>query len=119
MKHLRKHRKFGRPADFRKTFLWNLISSLILKEHIKTTEARAKEIKPIVEKAITRAKIDSLANRRLLLKKMNLKSVNKLFKDLSPRFKERSGGYSRIIKLGIRKNDGAKMVIIEFLEYGK
>ena len=114
MKHLRKHRKFGRTADYRKAFLWNLISSLILKERMKTTEARAKEIRAMVEKAITRAKVDSLANRRLLLKKLNLKPVNKLFKDISPRFKERGGGYCRIIKLERRKNDGAKMAIIEF-----
>ena len=116
MKHLRKHRIFGRPADFRKAFLWNLINDLILKERIRTTEARAKEIRPMVEKAITRAKVDNLANRRLLLKKLNLKSTNKLFKDLSPRFKERSGGYCRIMKLETRKNDGAKMVIIELLK---
>lgn len=116
MKHLRKNRKFGRPADFRRAFLWNLISDLILKERISTTEARAKEIRPIIEKAITRAKIDNLANRRLLLKKLNLKSINKLFKDLSPRFKERNGGYSRIMKLNTRKNDSAKMVIIELLK---
>lgn len=116
MKHLRKHRKFGRPADFRKAFLWNLISDLILKERIRTTEARAKEIKPMIEKAITRAKVDNLANRRLLLKRLHLKSVNKLFKDLSPRFRERSGGYCRIMKIGARKNDGAKMVIIELLK---
>lgn len=116
MKHLKKHRKFGRPADYRRAFVWNLISSLILKERIKTTEARAKEIRPLIEKAITRAKVDNLANRRLLLKKLNLKSVNKLFKDLSPRFKERGGGYCRIMKLGIRKNDGAKMTIIEFIK---
>lgn len=116
MKHLRKHRKFGRPADFRKTFLWNLISSLISKERIRTTEARAKEIRPMIEKAITRAKVDNLANRRLLLKKLDSKSVNKLFKNLSPRFKERSGGYCRIMKLETRKNDGAKMVIIELVK---
>lgn len=116
MKHLRKNRKFGRPADFRKIFLWNLISDLILKERISTTEARAKEIRPIIEKAITRAKVDNLANRRLLLKKLNLKSINKLFKNLSPRFKERNGGYSRIMKLNTRKNDSAKMVIIELLK---
>lgn len=116
MKHLRKNRKFGRPADFRRAFLWNLISDLILKERIRTTEARAKEIRPIIEKAITRAKVDNLANRRLLIKKLNLRSINKLFKNLSPRFKERSGGYSRIMKLNTRKNDSAKMVIIELLK---
>jgi len=119
MKHLRKNRKFGRPADFRRAFLWNLISDLILKERIRTTEARAKEIRPMIEKAITKAKVDNLANRRLLLKKLNLKPINKLFKDLSPRFGERSGGYCRIMKLETRKNDGAKMVIIELLKNGK
>lgn len=116
MKHLRKHRKFGKTADYRKTFLWNLVNSLILKERIRTTEARAKEIRSLIEKAITRAKIDNLANRRLLLKKLNLKSINKLFKDLSPRFKDRSGGYCRIMKLETRKNDSAKMVIIELVK---
>lgn len=116
MKHLRKNRKFGRPADYRKAFIWNLISSLILKERIKTTEARAKEIRPIIEKVITKSKIDNLANRRLLLKRLNLKSVNKLFKDLSSRFSKRDGGYCRIIKLEVRKNDGAKMAIIEFIK---
>ena len=116
MKHLRKNRKFGRPADSRKVFLWNLISNLILKERIRTTEARAKEIRPMIEKAITKAKIDNLANRRLLLKKLNLKPMNKLFKDLSLRFIDRSGGYCRIMKLETRKNDGAKMVIIEFVK---
>ncbi len=116
MKHLRKHRKFGKTADYRKTFLWNLVNSLILKERIRTTEARAKEIRSLIEKAITRAKVDNLANRRLLLKKLNLKSINKLFKDLSPRFKDRSGGYCRIMKLETRKNDSAKMVIIELVK---
>lgn len=115
MKHLRKNRKFGRPADFRKSFLWNLVNALVMKERIKTTEARAKEIRPMVEKVITRAKIDNLANRRLLLKKLNPKSVSKLFKDISPRLRTRNGGYARIMKIGHRKNDGAKMAIIELL----
>lgn len=116
MRHLIKHRKFGRQADFRKSFLWNLVNDLVLKERIKTTEARAKEIRPIIEKVITRAKIDNLPNRRLLLKSLSLKSVNKLFKDLSPRFAERKGGYSRILKSEVRKNDGAKMAIIEIIK---
>ena len=116
MKHLIKNRKFGRPADFRKAFLWNLASSIILKERIRTTEARAKEIKPLVEKTVTLAKNDTLANRRILLKNLAVKPINKLFKELSPRFKEREGGYLRILKLGVRKNDGAKMVIIEFIK---
>ena len=116
MRHLRKNRKFGRPADFRKAFLWNLITSLILKERIKTTEARAKEIRPIAEKTISTARNETLANRRLLLKNLNVKTVNKLFKELSPRFKQRKGGYLRILKLGTRKNDGAKMAMIEIIK---
>ncbi len=116
MKHLKKNRKFGRPADFRKAFLWNLASSIILKERIKTTEARAKEIKPLVEKTVSLAKNDTLANRRILLKNLAAKPINKLFKELAPRFKERTGGYLRILKLGARKNDGAKIVIIEFIK---
>lgn len=116
MRHLRTHRKFGRKADFRKSFLWNLINDLILKERIRTTESRAKEIRPIAEKAITRAKIDNLSNRRLLLKRLRPKSVNKLFKDLSPHFINRNGGYCRILKSEFRKNDGAKMAIIEIIK---
>lgn len=116
MKHLKKNRKFGRSADFRKAFLQNLVNSLILHERIKTTESRAKEIRPIIEKTITRAKTDNLANRRLLLKKLTLKSVNKLFKDTAPRFLNRNGGYIRILKLGNRKNDSAKMAIIEIIK---
>ncbi|MBI4919968.1 50S ribosomal protein L17 [Candidatus Azambacteria bacterium] len=116
MKHLKKNRKFGRLADYRKAFVFNLGNSLILKERIKTTEARAKEIRSIVEKAVTAAKKDTLSNRRLLLKKMNAKAVSKLFKELGPRFKERKGGYLRIFKMGARKNDGAKMAIIEFIK---
>lgn len=116
MKHLRKHKKFGRHEDFRKAFLWNLIGSLILKERIKTTESRAKEIKSLVERVITRAKNDNLANRRLLVKKLNPKLVDKLFKEISPIFSNRSGGYTRILKSGNRKSDGAKMVIIEIIK---
>jgi len=116
MKHLKKNRKFGRPADYRRAFLWNLVGSLILKERIKTTEARAKEIRPLIEKAVSKAKKNTLANRRILLKNLTIKPVNKLFKELAPSFKERKGGYLRILKLGVRKNDGAKMAIIEFVK---
>ena len=116
MRHLIKTRKFGRTADFRKAFLWNLGSSLILKEQIRTTIARAKEIRPLVEKAVNKARSDTLANRRLLLKNLAAKSVTKLFKELAPRFKERKGGCLRILKLGARKNDSAEMAIIEFVK---
>ena len=116
MKHLKKNRKFGRTADYRKAFLSNLANSLILKERIKTTEARAKEIRPIIEKMISVAKKETVANRRLLLRKLAIKPVSKLFKELAPRFKERHGGYLRILKIANRKNDGAKMAFIEFVK---
>jgi len=116
MKHLKKNRKFGRTADYRKAFLSNLVNSLILKERIKTTEARAKEIKPFIEKMVNSAKKETLAGRRLLLKTLAIKSVNKLLKDLAPRFKERHGGYLRILKIANRKNDGARMALIEFVK---
>jgi len=115
MRHLRKNRKFGRTADYRKRFLWNLAVNLIIKERIRTTEARAKEIRPLIEKVVSTAKNETLANRRLLLKNLTVKTVNKLFKELAPRFKERKGGYLRILKFGTRKNDGARMAIIEFI----
>ena len=116
MRHLRKNRKFGRTADYRKRFLWNLVVNLIIKERIRTTEARAKEIRPLIEKAVSTAKNETLANRRFLLKNLTVKTVNKLFKELAPRFKERKGGYLRILKLGARKNDSARMAIIEFIK---
>ena len=116
MRHLIKTRKFGRTADFRKAFLWNLAGSLILKEQIRTTGARAKEIRSLVEKALNKAKNNTLANRRILLKNLAAKPVIKLFKDLAPRFKERKGGCLRILRIGARKNDGAEMVIIEFVK---
>lgn len=109
-------RKFGRKRDQRKAFIGSLISALMLKEKIKTTEPRAKEISGIAEKFITRAKKDNLANRRLLAGFFSDHIVKKLFTEIGPRYKERHGGYTRIIKLGPRKTDGSKMAIIELIK---
>jgi len=98
------------------------ISALLSKEKIKTTEAKAKEVRPLVEKFITRAKKPTvytrgdLSSRRLLAKFFSPEIVTKLFKEIGPRYKERKGGYTRIIKLGPRKSDGAKMAIIELVK---
>lgn len=116
MKHLRKNKKFGRLTDYRKTFLWNLVNNLILKERIRTTKTRAKEISKIVERAISRAKKDTVSNRRLLSKKLEPKTVVKLFKDIAPKFASRNGGYTRVFKINTRKNDAAEMVLIEFVK---
>ena len=116
MRKRKKGRKFGREKSQRKTLLRNLANSLFLKEKIKTTESKAKELSPLAEKYITKAKKINLANRRLLLKELSPKVVKKLEKEIGPRYKERKGGYTRIIKMGPRKSDGAKIAIIELVK---
>ncbi len=115
MRNLKKGRKFHRERDQRKALLRTLAVSLIMKEKIKTTEAKAKELSPFVQKKITRAKKGDLASRRYLLSLFPEKVVKKLVDDLGVRYKERPGGYTRIIKLGQRKSDGAEMAIIELV----
>lgn len=117
MKHLRKGKILGRKTGPRKALLKNLAESLILYEKIKTTEAKAKALKPVVEKMITRAKQNNLHNRRELIKKLPTEnSVNKLLEVIGPRYAKRAGGYTRIIKLAQRPGDGAAMVQIELVK---
>jgi len=115
MRHRKRGRKFTRSKDQRRALFCSLASSLILAEKITTTEAKAKELKSFVEKIITRAKKDTLANRRLLAKDFSKKIIKKLFTELGPRYKNRKGGYTRIIKINPRKSDGAKMTVIELV----
>lgn len=116
MRHRKRGRKFAKSRDQQKALLRNLSSSLILKEKIVTTEAKAKELKSFVEKLITRAKKDTLANRRLIAKDFSDKVIRKLFKELGPQYKDRAGGYTRITKVSPRKSDGAKMAVIELVK---
>lgn len=116
MKKRVKGRKFNRTKDQRKAFFKSLLSNLFLKERIKTTEARAKELKRMADKHITKAKKITLTNRRMLLKNLNKKAVKKLETEIAPRYKERKGGYTRIVKLGPRKSDGSKMALIELIK---
>lgn len=88
---------------------------MILKERVKTTEAKAKELRPYLEKMITRAKKGGLVSRRFLARFFSKEVVKKLIEEIAPRYKERPGGYTRIIKLGPRRPDGAKMAIIELV----
>jgi large subunit ribosomal protein L17 len=88
---------------------------LVLHEKIKTTEAKARELSPFIEKKITKAKKGDIAARRMLLKNFSLNIVKKLVDDIAPKYKEREGGYTRVVKLGRRKSDGAKMAIIELV----
>ncbi len=117
MKHHNKNRKFGRKTDERRALLTSLTRSLVLKERIKTTEARAKEIRPRVEKLISKGRTDSLATRRALISTLqgDEQTVKKIMGTLSPRYKERHGGYLRIIKAPRRKGDASPMAVIEFV----
>ena len=116
MRKRKKGRKLSRKRNQRKALLRLLASALLLKEKIKTTEAKAKELSRFVEKFITRAKKGDLSSRRLLLQNFSSKIVKKLVEEIGPRYRERKGGYTRIIKLGPRKSDGAKMTIIELVK---
>tara|TARA_B100000900_G_scaffold396883_1_gene396604 strand:- start:2230 stop:2637 length:408 start_codon:yes stop_codon:yes gene_type:complete len=117
MSNLKRGRTFGRNSSRRKALFQSLAISLIEHEGIKTTLPKAKELRSFIEPLITLAKDDSVKNRRHAFSKIRNKSaVGKLFSDLGPRFKDRPGGYSRIIKIGFRKGDAAPIAFIELLE---
>ncbi len=117
MRHHVNVRKFGREKNARVALLKGLASSLITHGRILTTEAKAKELRPAVEKMVTKAKNPTLANRRLLLSGFynNELVVSKLIDDVAPKYAERAGGYTRITKLVSRKSDGSPMAVIEFV----
>lgn len=105
----------GSPSHQRK-ILSNLASSLIVEERVTTTAARAKLLRPYVEKIITKARRGDLHSRRLVLRKItNNDAVTKLFDEVGPRYEDRPGGYTRIVKLGPRRGDGAEMSLIELV----
>ena len=117
MSNLNRGRTFGRNSSRRKALFQALAISLIEHEGIKTTLPKAKELRAFIEPLITLAKDDSVSNRRLAFSKIRNKSaVGKLFSDLGPRFKDRPGGYSRIIKIGFRKGDAAPIAFIELVD---
>ncbi|MEK7471381.1 MAG: 50S ribosomal protein L17 [Patescibacteria group bacterium] len=117
MRHHNNIRKFGRDKTQKKALLNSLALNLIMREKIKTTEPKAKELRPFMEKLVTRAKGGSLATRRLIIAKLSNRSseVKKLFDVIAPKYADKKGGYTRVLKLGARKSDGAKMAIIEFV----
>ncbi len=116
MRKLKQGRKLSRKKDQRKALLKSLASAIFLHKKIKTTEAKAKEVSRFVEKSITRAKKGDLSSRRILVKYFSKDLVKKLIDEIVPEYKDRKGGYTRIIKLGPRKSDGAKMAIIELVK---
>ena len=117
MRHARGYRRLNRTHEHRKAMFSNMAGSLIEHEQIKTTLPKAKELRPIVEKMITLAKRGDLHARRLVTSKLKQDSyVKKLFDVLGPRYKERNGGYVRILKAGFRYGDMAAMAIIELVD---
>lgn len=117
MRHQRKGKILGRTKKPRLALMRSLVTNFIIYERIKTTEAKAKALRPLVEKAITLGKKDNLANRRLVLRTVYTEgAMKKVFEVLGPRFKERHGGYTRIVKLAPRQNDKAKMAVLEVVE---
>ncbi|MBI4992096.1 MAG: 50S ribosomal protein L17 [Candidatus Harrisonbacteria bacterium] len=110
-------RKFHRIRGRRKLFVQTLVHNLIMKEKMQTTEARAKEVRPLVEKLVTIAKEQNLASLRRLLSKLPKKSATKLYYDIAPKYQNRAGGYLRILKTALRrKRDAAQQAVIEFVQ---
>jgi len=117
MRHKKSGRKLGRNSSHRKAMFRNMAASLLRHETIKTTLPKAKELRRVVEPLITLAKEDGVANRRLAFDRLRDKEVvGKLFTDLGPRFKNRPGGYLRILKTGPRPGDAAPMAIVMLVE---
>lgn len=116
MRHNKIGRKLGRKTAHRKALMSNLASALITHKRIKTTDAKAKELRMYIEPLVTFAKEGDLHSRRQVLKKIRHKSiVRELFDNIGPTFSNRNGGYTRIIKLGFRDNDCAPISMIEFV----
>jgi len=117
MMHGKRGRRFSRTVSHRKSMFANLAASLIIHEQIVTTLPKAKDLRPIVEKLVTLAKRGDLHARRLAVSEIrDLTSVKKLFDTLGPRYKARSGGYTRVLKAGFRHGDSAAVAVIEFVD---
>jgi large subunit ribosomal protein L17 len=115
VRHAKTHRKFNRRSDHRKSMLANLAASLIKHEQIVTTLPKAKDLRPIVEKLVTLGKRGGLHARRQAIAQMrDIVMVKKLFDVIGPRYKERNGGYTRVMKAGFRYGDSAPVAVIEF-----
>jgi len=117
MEHIKGFRKLNRTHAHRKALYKNMVTSLLRKERIKTTLVKAKELRRVVEKMITRARVKTLHNIRIVHKLISNKDIlKKLFDEIAPRYVERNGGYTRIIKLGKRAGDNADLAYIELVE---
>jgi len=116
MRHAKTHRKFNRRSDHRRAMLANLAASLIKHEQIITTLPKAKDLRPVVEKLVTLGKRGGLHARRQAIAQMrDIAMVKKLFEVIGPRYKDRNGGYTRVLKAGYRYGDSAPVAVIEFV----
>jgi large subunit ribosomal protein L17 len=117
MRHIKSGRRLGRTTSHRVAMFRNMVTSFLTHERIVTTDAKAKELRPIAEKMVTLGKKGDLhAIRQAASYIRDKETVSKLFSTIAPRYKERTGGYTRIIKLGIRPGDAAPLSVIEFVE---
>src|SRR6266404_40999 len=120
MRHLKSGRKLNRSAAHRKALLRNLVTSLIEHEHVRTTDAKAKELRRVADRMVTLGKRGTLhARRQALAYVRSERVVTKLFDEVAGRFRERPGGYTRVVKLGHRHGDAAQMSIIELTDRGE
>ena len=118
MRHQKKTRKLGRTSSHRDAMLANLVASLIQHKRVKTTLAKAKAARPLAEKLVTLGKRGTLHDRRLAVAKIGQRdAVSKLFAEIAPGFKDRKGGYNRIVKLGPRQSDSAPIAFLEWVDY--
>ena len=118
MRHAQRGRKLGRTTAHRLAMFRNQLTSLVIHERIVTTLPKAKELRPIAEKLVTRGKAGSVADRRQVARVLHDRAhVKKLFDDIGPRFADRAGGYLRIVKLGPRQGDGAETAALQFVDY--
>ncbi len=117
MRHMKSGRKLNRTSSHREAMFKNMVSSLIQHELIRTTLPKAKELRRVAEPLITLAKVDGVANRRLAFARLRDKvAVGKLFSEIGPRYRERPGGYLRILKCGFRVGDSAPMAYVELVD---
>lgn len=120
MRHNISRRKLGRKSGHRLALFRNQLASLVASERIVTTLAKAKELRPLAERAVTQGKRGSVHARRLVGRWLpNRDLIKKLFDEIAPRFAERAGGYLRIVKLGSRQGDGAELAVLEFVDFKK
>lgn len=115
MRHHKAGRKFGRVRKVRSGLMKSLVLALVKEGKIQTTEAKAKELRPFIEKAVSTGKLATISSRRTLVSRVGSIAAEKISKEIAPKYSDRKGGYTRITKLPARLSDGALMAVIEFV----